>query len=52
MIAYISNLRFAMRILLTEKTVNDTWVKQKFKGKIRSTWIYYAANQVDRLRCK
>ena len=38
-----------MRILLTEKTVNDTRVKQKFEGKIRSTWIHYAANQVDRL---
>ena len=49
MIAYISNLRFAMRILLTEKQSTIRELNRSLRGKIRSKWIHYAANQVDRL---
>jgi len=41
-----------MRILQTEKQSTIRELNRSLRGKIRSKWIYYAANQVDRLRCK
>ena len=38
-----------MRILLTEKQSTIRELNRSLRGKIRSKWIHYAANQVDRL---
>ncbi|SVA58603.1 uncharacterized protein METZ01_LOCUS111457 [marine metagenome] len=41
-----------MRILLTTKQSKIRELNRSLRGKIRLKWIYYAANQVDRLRHK